>query len=519
MAAAFVAAALPAVAGAADYCVHPNESCDPAHNVQTLEAAIDEADNANDADRIILGAGTYTAQSAHGFDYINGNAPVEIVGQGVGQTILTSPAGGVSWVLRLSAGAGSSIHDLTIRLPQNAVSGFSGLHTNSVARRIEVVEDPTQDNVPRYGVDLVTGGALEDSTATLSGQHSTSAVFLVTPDVAVRRSALSARVGIMTNGGTIEHSRVTGEYIGVSAFRNVTTITGSLIRATGTNAYGIYAEGTPTSHTVVNADGVTIVGPGQPNTTGVEVGGENAPADIVDLGVNLTNTIIRGVSAPLKATPSGAGQLTISASYSDYDPSGNSSAGNASISETNVSNVGDARFVDAAGGDYRLLPGSPLIDTGDPATPQGLDLAGSPLVADGNGDGGARRDLGAFEFQPAAAGGASQPGGTTPVDRQSPLVSGFRATPSVFVHRTRFRYTLSEAAQVRLRIQRALAGRYRTVRTLKRSGAKGPNQIRFARRIGKRSLRPGRYRAVIVATDAAGNRSTLRRTRFRVAAS
>jgi hypothetical protein len=49
------------------------------------------------------------------------------------------------------------------------VDGFSGLHTNSAARRIEVVEDPTQANVPRYGVDLVTGGALEDSTVTLSG--------------------------------------------------------------------------------------------------------------------------------------------------------------------------------------------------------------------------------------------------------------------------------------------------------------------------------------------------------------
>jgi hypothetical protein len=101
-------------------------------------------------------------------------------------------------------------------------------------------------------------------------------------------------------------------------------------------------------------------------------------------------------------------------------------------------------------------------------------------------------------------------------------VSGFRATPSVFVHRTRFRYTLSEAAQVRLRIQRALAGRhgrYRTVRTLKRTGIKGLNRIKFARRTGKRSLRPGRYRAVIAATDAAGNRSTLRRTSFRVAAS
>ncbi len=523
IAAAFMAAALPAVAGAADYCVYPNESCDQAHNVKTLEAAIDAADTASDADRIILGAGEYKAQSATGFDYINNNAPVEIVGQGVGQTILTSPAGGVSWVLRLAAGAGSSIHDLTIRLPEHAVSGFSGLHTNNAARRIEVVEDATQDNVPRYGVDLVAEGALEDSSVTLNSQHSTSAVFLVTADVAVRRSALSARVGAKTNGGTIEHSRVTGEYIGVSAFRSVTTISGSLIRAVGTsNGYGIYAEGTPASHTVVNADGVTIIGRGNANSSGVEVGGENQPADIADVDVNLTNTVIRGFSTSLRATPSGAGQLKISASYSDYDPSGNVSAGNASISETNVSNVGDARFVDAAGGDYRLLPGSPLIDTGDPATPQGLDLADNPLVADGNGDGNARRDPGAFEFQAAPAGGGpGQPGGTVPVDRQSPLVSGFRATPAVFVHRTRFRYTLSETAQVTLRIQRALAGRhgrYRTVRTLKRTGAKGSNRIRFARRIGKRSLRPGRYRAVIAATDAAGNRSTLRRTRFRVAA-
>jgi hypothetical protein len=522
MAAAFVAAALPAVASAADYCVHPNQSCDFANNVLTLEDAIDLASNTNDADRILLGTGTYTAQSSHGFDYISGNAPVEIIGQGVGQTILTSPAGGVSWVMRLSASAGSSIHDLTIQLPQNAVNGFSGLHTNSAARRIEVVEDPTQDNVPRYGVDLVTGGALEDSTVTLSGQHSTSAVLLVTPDVAVRRSALSARVGATAWGGIIEHSRVTGEYIGVSAFRDVTAITESLIRATGANAYGIYAEGTPVAPTVVNADGVTIVGPGQPNSFGADVGAELNPADVADISINLTNSIIRGFSAPLAATPAGAGQLKVSASYSDYDPTGNVSGGNASIVETNVSNVGDARFVDAAGGDYRLVPGSPLIDTGDPATPQGLDLAGSSLVVDGNGDGEARRDPGAFEFQPAAAGGAGEPGGTTPVDRQSPLVSGFRATPSVFVHRTRFRYTLSEAAQVSLRIQRALAGRhghYRTVRTLKRTGIKGLNRIKFARRTGKRSLRPGRYRAVIAATDAAGNRSTLRRTSFRVAAS
>ena len=61
--------------------------------------------------------------------------------------------------------------------------------------------------------------------------------------------------------------------------------------------------------------------------------------------------------------------------------------------------------------------------------------------------------------------------------------------------------------------------RHATVGTLRRNGAKGPNSIRFSGRVGKRALRSGSYRAVISATDTAGNRSALRTARFRVAAS
>jgi hypothetical protein len=70
---------------------------------------------------------------------------------------------------------------------------------------------------------------------------------------------------------------------------------------------------------------------------------------------------------------------------------------------------------------------------------------------------------------------------------------------------------------VTLRIQRARAGRYRTLGTLRQSAAQGTNRIRFSGRIHRRGLRPGRYRAVIRAADAAGNRSVSRVTRFRVA--
>jgi hypothetical protein len=40
--------------------------------------------------------------------------------------------------------------------------------------------------------------------------------------------------------------------------------------------------------------------------------------------------------------------------------------------------------------------------------------------------------------------------------------------------------------------------------------------VKFSGRIGRRALKRGRYRLVLRATDAAGNRSRLRRISFRV---
>ena len=179
--------------------------------------------------------------------------------------------------------------------------------------------------------------------------------------------------------------------------------------------------------------------------------------------------------------------------------------------------------------------------------------SGNPLVTDSNGDGIARRDKGAYEapaVPPSGQPGTGKPG-TGETHSQGPVITGFQATPAVFriaraatavVARshagTQFRYTLSEAGRVTVTIRRTLPGRrragrcvatsaaprhaarctrYRTAGTLTRASKKGANTIRFTGRIGRRALATGSYQAVIVATDAAKNRSRSRSTRFRIA--
>ena len=99
---------------------------------------------------------------------------------------------------------------------------------------------------------------------------------------------------------------------------------------------------------------------------------------------------------------------------------------------------------------------------------------------------------------------------------------------------------LSERSDLRITFQKAARGRrskgrcrkpsrrlrrakrctrYVRVRgaVLTRKGlAAGLRRIKFTGRIGRRALKPGRYRALVTATDAAGNKSAAARPRFRI---
>jgi hypothetical protein len=98
-------------------------------------------------------------------------------------------------------------------------------------------------------------------------------------------------------------------------------------------------------------------------------------------------------------------------------------------------------------------------------------------------------------------------------------------------------YELSEAAATTFSVERAARGfkkgrrcvgkrprgkarrctRYVRLRgSFAHGGAAGFNRFRFTGRLRGRSLRPGSYRLVAVARDAAGNHSAAKRKRFKI---
>ena len=155
---------------------------------------------------------------------------------------------------------------------------------------------------------------------------------------------------------------------------------------------------------------------------------------------------------------------------------------------------------------------------------------------------------------PGGPGGGPRPGpGGPTIDTSAPVFASASLTNTTFAvdpsgaaeapvsararKGTVFRYTLSEDARVVFTIKRATVGRsvggrcrrqtrsnrkrprctrYVRAGRFARQSVKGANRHRFSGRIGQRSLRPGEYRATLVATDAAGNRSAPRRLKFEV---
>jgi hypothetical protein len=123
----------------------------------------------------------------------------------------------------------------------------------------------------------------------------------------------------------------------------------------------------------------------------------------------------------------------------------------------------------------------------------------------------------------------------SPLDDVAPRVAGLRVRPARFRAAraakprvsggaraktgARLRFGLSERATVRIGVERRRprAGWVRLRHgPAPRMRAAGRVRIPFSGRIGRRALRPGRYRVAVRAIDVSGNRSRVARARFRI---
>jgi hypothetical protein len=185
-----------------------------------------------------------------------------------------------------------------------------------------------------------------------------------------------------------------------------------------------------------------------------------------------------------------------------------------------------ALLAGSAAVDAAIAPGCPAVDQRGVARPVGAVCdagAFEAVVAD-------------TEQQQPQQPPPSPPPPPPPADVTAPAMSNVFATHRVFAvnlraaaagrrrvsRGTTFRFTLSEAARVSMRIQSNQRGRWVLVRTLLRDATAGANRVRFSGRVlvrrRARALRPGRYRARLQAVDTAGNRSAPATIRFRVVA-
>ena len=360
--------------------------------------------NGNDLDDVIhVGAGTY-GDGPYNLDELGHH--VTIIGAGQGSTFLTLGAAGAQTYLSATR---ATIRDLTIDMNATTSTGDIGLDVST-----STVESVTVDGSNTTGATGIALDASSLSASTVdmtrsSGASTTGVNHFASGTVTDTTITAAGAYYHSTSGTTASLSRVTiyTSFAGITDTAGSVAVDDTLIDlGTAPEGTGLAALNDNSSNGAksIVADHVTITGGGD---FSVGAGAyARAPGALQQSSITLTNSVISGpeTSLDVQATNDGLqganSTATITTSYSDWSTQRviSGSHGNATLtSGAGHLNVNPG-FRNAAAGDYRLSATSPLIDKGAPGTGgPALDLNEGARVLDGNADGVAVRDMGAYE--------------------------------------------------------------------------------------------------------------------------